>query len=48
MKSVVDHDAHDRYLATRAARLRADFTSRFPEGVTLSRDTWTIVAEWPH
>lgn len=43
-----DRDAHERYLSTHAARLRADFASHFPEGVTLTRDTWTVVRKWPH
>lgn len=29
-----------RYLQHHAAHLRADFVSRFPSGVTVSRETW--------
>jgi Domain of unknown function (DUF4286) len=36
----------DRYLETHAAGLRADATSRFPEGVTLSREIWMTVERW--
>jgi hypothetical protein len=43
-----DREAYDRYIATHSARLRADFSSHFPEGVSLSRDVWTVLAEWPH
>jgi Domain of unknown function (DUF4286) len=30
-----------RYLQDHAAHLRGDFVSRFPSGVTVSRETWT-------
>lgn len=43
-----DRETHDRYIATHAGRLRADFAAHFPEGVSLSRDVWTILTEWPH
>ena len=36
----------ERYLATHAARLREDATSRFPEGVALSREVWTAIQRW--
>ena len=38
----------DRYLATHAPRLRADFLAHFPEGVTLSREVWSTLSQWPH
>lgn len=38
----------DRYLATHAPRLRADFLTHFPEGVTLSREVWSKLSQWPH
>lgn len=41
-----DRDALDRYLATAAPALRRAALARFPEGVTLSRDTWQVVATW--
>ena len=37
----------DRYLADDAAALRAEFSARFPGGVTLSREVWVTVEEWP-
>ncbi len=43
-----DRETYDRYIGTHSSRLRADFASHFPEGVTLSRDLWTVLAEWPH
>jgi len=36
----------ERYLATHAPRLREDATSRFPEGVVLSREVWTAIQRW--
>ena len=36
----------ERYLATHAARLREDATSRFPEGVVLSREVWIAIERW--
>ena len=36
----------ERYLATHAPRLRADFASRFPEGVVLAREVWTVMQRW--
>jgi hypothetical protein len=35
-----------RYLATHAPRLREDFASRFPEGVVLAREVWTVMQRW--
>jgi hypothetical protein len=35
-----------RYLATHAARLREDATSRFPEGVVPSREVWIAIQRW--
>jgi hypothetical protein len=36
----------DRYLATHATRLREDFASHFPEGVTASREVWVAIQVW--
>ena len=36
----------ERYLAEHAPRLRAEFTSHFPEGVTVSREVWVAVQAW--
>jgi hypothetical protein len=36
----------DRYLATHASRLREDFASHFPEGVTASREVWVSIQSW--
>lgn len=36
----------DRYLAEHASRLRAEFSSRLPRGITLSREVWVTVEEW--
>jgi hypothetical protein len=36
----------ERYLASHAPALREDFTSRFPEGVTLSRQVWVVLQGW--
>ena len=36
----------ERYLAQHAPRLRADFGSHFPEGVTVSREVWVAVQAW--
>ncbi len=45
---LADRPALERYLATHAARLRADFHAHFPEGVELSRDVWNGLVAWPH
>ncbi len=37
----------DRYMADHAARLRADFLARFPDGVTPTRELWNELQEWP-
>lgn len=42
-----DAESLDRYLTADAARLRAHATDRFPEGVTLTREVWTVLASWP-
>jgi hypothetical protein len=42
-----DGTSLERYLAEHAPRLRAHFDARFPEGVRLSREVWTIVQAWP-
>jgi uncharacterized protein DUF4286 len=39
-------DDLEGYLATHAARLREDATSRFPKGVVLSREVWTAIQRW--
>jgi len=36
----------DRYLREHAPRFRADFQTRFPEGVTLTRETWVQREIW--
>jgi hypothetical protein len=36
----------ERYLATHATRLRDDFASHFPEGVTASREVWVAIQSW--
>jgi len=36
----------DRYLRDHAPRLRAEFLARFPEGVTLTRETWVQREIW--
>ena len=36
----------DRYFATHAARLREDFASHFPQGVTVSREVWVGIQVW--
>ncbi len=36
----------ERYLATHAPRLREDVASRFPEGVVLAREVWTVMQRW--
>lgn len=45
---LLDRPALERYLATHAARLRADFNAHFPEGVELERDIWSELIAWPH
>lgn len=41
-----DQAALDEYLETEAARLRADFTAHFAEGVELARENWTVLQIW--
>jgi hypothetical protein len=36
----------ERYLAEHAPRLRGDFESHFPDGVTVSREVWVAVQAW--
>jgi len=36
----------DRYTAHHAARYRADFLARFPDGVTPARDLWIELWSW--
>jgi len=36
----------ERYLATHATRLREDFASHFPGGVTASREVWVAIQSW--
>lgn len=43
-----DRSALERYLATHAPRLLADFAAHFPEGVELERDVWNVLTVWPH
>jgi len=36
----------DRYLEKHATRLRQDFASRFPRGVTATREVWVAIQTW--
>ena len=36
----------DRYFATHAARLREDFTARFPAGIALEREIAEVLEAW--
>jgi hypothetical protein len=36
----------NRYLADDAPRLRRDFAERFPTGVDLSREEWTVLKQF--
>jgi len=36
----------EHYLAQHAPRLREDFASHFPAGVTLSREVWVVIHAW--
>jgi hypothetical protein len=36
----------DRYLETHATRLREEFTSHFPRGVTAAREVWIAIQGW--
>lgn len=41
-----DQASLHRYLEHHAPGLRADVIARFPTGVTLSRDQWSVIREW--
>jgi len=36
----------DRYLEQHAPQLRTEFQTRFPAGVRLTRETWSILQTW--
>src|SRR5688500_8189133 len=36
----------DRYLQDHARRLRAEFVERFPENVSVTRETWELLQYW--
>ena len=36
----------DRYLRDHAPRFRAEFQAKFPEGVTVTRETWSQREVW--
>jgi hypothetical protein len=36
----------DRYLRDHASRLRSEFTTTFPTGVSISRETWVLREVW--
>ncbi len=36
----------ERYLTTHATRLREDFATQFPEGITASREVWVTMQSW--
>ena len=36
----------DRYLTEHTARFRADLGRDFPEGITASRENWTVIKAW--
>lgn len=36
----------ERYLREHAPRLRADFLGRFPDGVEVAREEWTVLERW--
>ena len=36
----------ERYLRDHAPALRSAFQARFPQGVTIVRETWTEIAVW--
>lgn len=38
----------ERYLATHAARLRADAQAHFPDGIDYVREVWNPLMSWPH
>lgn len=43
-----DQESLDEYLAIDAERLRDDFTEHFPDGVSVSRDTWEAVVRFDY
>ncbi len=36
----------DRYLQEHAPRLRTEFGERFPENVSVTRETWVVLQHW--
>lgn len=36
----------ERYLGSHAPALREEFATRYPEGVTLSREVWVVLQGW--
>jgi hypothetical protein len=36
----------DRYFEAEAARVRGEFTARFPSGIVLERETGEVLGEW--
>ena len=43
----LSRDALGVYLVEHAPRLRRHFQDTFPEGVSLQREEWEIIAAWP-
>jgi hypothetical protein len=43
--SAETRDLVDGYLASDTERLRADFAAHFPDGVTVTREIWDVIAE---
>jgi hypothetical protein len=41
-----DRNALDSYLSKEAERLREDFLTHFPEGITVTRENWEILQAW--
>ncbi|HEY0459355.1 MAG TPA: DUF4286 family protein [Pyrinomonadaceae bacterium] len=41
-----DRQALDEYLATEAARLRADFMAHFAKGIEVTRENWDVLQSW--
>lgn len=42
-----NREALDRYLTNDAPRLRQHALDAFPDGLTLSREEWVVLASWP-
>lgn len=42
----LDQASLDRYFSDHAALLRGDFHDHFPEGIEVSRETWTVLKKW--